>query len=86
MNHVVYDWESSLLRHLYLDLARDFTLLRYDSRGNGLSDWDVKDVSLDAWVTDLETVVDAAKIDRFPLLGMSQGGAVAQRADPEILP
>jgi class 3 adenylate cyclase/pimeloyl-ACP methyl ester carboxylesterase len=77
MNHVVYDWESSLMRHIFLDLARDFTLLRYDSRGNGLSDWDVKDVSLDAWVTDLETVVDAAKIDRFPLLGMSQGCAIS---------
>jgi class 3 adenylate cyclase/pimeloyl-ACP methyl ester carboxylesterase len=77
MNHVVYDWESSSLRHIFLDLARDFTLLRYDARGNGLSDWDVEDVSLDAWVTDLETVVDAAKLDRFPLLGMSQGCAIS---------
>jgi pimeloyl-ACP methyl ester carboxylesterase len=45
-------------------LARDFTLLRYDARGNGLSDWDVEDLSLDAWVSDLETVVDAAGLDR----------------------
>jgi pimeloyl-ACP methyl ester carboxylesterase len=45
---------------LFLDLARDFTLLRYDARGNGMSDWDVDDLSLDAWVTDLESVVSAA--------------------------
>jgi pimeloyl-ACP methyl ester carboxylesterase len=77
MNHVEYDWESSALRHFYVALARDFAFLRYDARGNGMSDWDVDDVSLDAWVTDLETVVDAAGLDRFPLLGMSQGCAIS---------
>jgi class 3 adenylate cyclase/pimeloyl-ACP methyl ester carboxylesterase len=77
MNHVRYDWESPILRHLFLDLARDFTLLRYDARGNGMSDWDVDEVSLDAWVTDLETVVNAAGLDRFPLFAMSQGCAIS---------
>jgi pimeloyl-ACP methyl ester carboxylesterase len=77
MNHVEYDWESSLMRHFYVALARDFTLLRYDARGNGLSDWDVNNVSLDAWVSDLETVVNAAGFDRFPLLAMSQGCAIS---------
>ena len=77
MNHVEYDWESSIFRHFYVGLARDFTLLRYDARGNGLSDWDVDEVSLDAWVSDIETVVDAAGLDRFPLLGMSQGCAIS---------
>jgi pimeloyl-ACP methyl ester carboxylesterase len=60
-----------------LGLAQQFTLLRYDARGNGLSDWDVGDVSLDAWVDDLETVVDAAGFERFPLFGYSQGCAVS---------
>jgi class 3 adenylate cyclase len=77
MNHVEYDWESSNIRHLFVALARDFSLLRYDARGNGLSDWDVEDVSLDAWVSDLETVVDAAGLDRFPLFGISQGCAIS---------
>jgi class 3 adenylate cyclase/pimeloyl-ACP methyl ester carboxylesterase len=77
MNHVEYDWASSINRHLFVALARDFTLLRYDARGNGLSDWDVEDISLDAWVTDLETVVDAAGLDRFPLFGISQGCAIS---------
>ena len=42
-----------------------------------MSDWDVDRLSLDAWVTDLETVIDAVGIERFPLLGISQGGPVA---------
>jgi class 3 adenylate cyclase/pimeloyl-ACP methyl ester carboxylesterase len=77
MNHVEFDWASSINRHLFVALARDFTLLRYDARGNGLSDWDVEDISLDAWVTDLETVVDAAGLDRFPLFAISQGCAIS---------
>jgi len=77
MNHVEYDWESSILRYFFVALAQDFTLLRYDARGNGLSDWDVEDVSLDAWVSDLEAVVEAAGFDRFALLRASQGCAIS---------
>ena len=58
-------------------LSRDHTLVRYDQRGTGLSDWDVDDISFEAWVRDLETVVDAAGLERFPLLGMSQGAPIA---------
>jgi pimeloyl-ACP methyl ester carboxylesterase len=77
MNHLEYDWESPIWRHVLRGLSREHTLIRYDARGNGMSDWDVDALSLDAWVTDLETVVDAVGVDRFPLLGISQGGAVA---------
>ena len=77
MNHLEYDWESPIWRHVFRGLSRGHTLVRYDARGNGLSDWNVDKLSLDAWVTDLETVVDAVGVERFPLLGISQGGAVA---------
>ena len=77
LNHLEYDWESPIWRHVLRGLSRSHTLIRYDARGNGMSDWDVDALSLDAWVTDLETVVDAVGIERFPLLGISQGGAVA---------
>jgi class 3 adenylate cyclase/pimeloyl-ACP methyl ester carboxylesterase len=77
LNHLEYDWESPIWRHVFRGLSREHTLIRYDPRGNGLSDWDVDRLSLDAWVTDLETVVDAVGVERFPLLGISQGGAVA---------
>jgi pimeloyl-ACP methyl ester carboxylesterase len=52
-------------------------LVRYDGRGNGLSDWQFEDCSFDAWVRDLETAVDAAGLEQFALFGHSQGGAVA---------
>ncbi len=58
-------------------LARDFTFVRYDQRGSGLSDRHVADISAAAWLGDLETVVDAAGLTRFALLGMSQGAAIA---------
>jgi len=77
LNHLEYDWESPVWQHLVRGLARKHTLIRYDARGNGMSDWDVETLSLDAWVSDLETVVDGAGVDRFPLLGVSQGCAVS---------
>ena len=77
LNHLEYDWESPIWRHVLRGLSREHTLIRYDARGNGMSDWDVVTVSLDAWVTDLETVVDAVGVERFPLLGISHGCAVA---------
>jgi class 3 adenylate cyclase/pimeloyl-ACP methyl ester carboxylesterase len=77
LNHLEYDWESPIWRHVVRGLALDHTLIRYDARGNGMSDWDVEKLSVNAWVRDLETVVDAAGVDRFPLLGMSQGCAVS---------
>jgi class 3 adenylate cyclase/pimeloyl-ACP methyl ester carboxylesterase len=76
MGHLEYDWELPIFRHLLLKLASTFTVVRYDARGNGLSDWDVGDISLDAWVSDMESVADAAGLDRFPILGLSQGCAV----------
>lgn len=77
LNHLEFDWESPVWRHFFRAFSADHTLIRYDERGNGLSDWRVKDFSFDSLVTDLEAVVDAAGIDRFPLLGISQGCAVA---------
>jgi pimeloyl-ACP methyl ester carboxylesterase len=77
LSHLEFDWSSPIWRHLLAEFARDHTFIRYDERGNGLSDWQVVDLSFEAFVEDLESVVEAAGVDRFPLLGISQGGAVA---------
>jgi len=77
LSHLAYDWESPVWRHWLAELSRRFRLVRYDERGCGLSDWDSGRFSFDDWVDDLEAVVDAAGLDRFPLLGISQGGPVA---------
>lgn len=76
LNHLEYDWESPIWRHFFRAFAQKRTLVRYDSRGNGLSDWEAP-CSLDAFVGDLEAVADAAGLERFPLLALSQGCAVA---------
>jgi len=77
MTHLEFDFETPIWRPLYRELSRDHTLVRYDARDNGLSDRDVAEVSFEAFVTDLETVVDAAGLQRFALLGISQGCAVS---------
>jgi pimeloyl-ACP methyl ester carboxylesterase len=77
LNHLEYDWKSPVWSHLLKWMAAKRQLIRYDARGNGLSDWEVEDLSLEAFVRDLESVVEATGLDRFPLIGMSQGCAVS---------
>ena len=77
LNHLEYDWQSPVWSHLLHALAGERRLIRYDQRGNGLSDWDVDDISFEAFLRDLETVVEATGLQRFPLLGISQGCAVS---------
>lgn len=76
LTHLEYDWRSPVVQPFLLELGRGRTLLRYDPRGCGLSDRNVQDLSLETWVADLEAVVDAAGIERFPLFAHSQGGAI----------
>jgi len=73
MTHLEYDWESPVWRHWIRELAHDHRLVRYDGGANGLSDWDVPNLTFDTFVRDLEAVVDAAGLERFPIVGVSQG-------------
>jgi pimeloyl-ACP methyl ester carboxylesterase len=75
--HLKFDFESPIWRPFTRELSRDHTLIRYDARGNGLSDRSVDDISIEAFVSDLKSVVDAAGLERFDLLGISQGCAVS---------
>ncbi len=75
--HLEFDWQGSLMRHMLEGLAEHRQLIRYDVRGTGLSDRDVSDISFDHFVSDLGAVVDALGLERFPLLAVSQGGAVS---------
>jgi len=76
LSHVEFDVESPVWRPWLTALSRGHRYLRYDQRGCGLSDRDLSDFSLDAMVGDLEAVT-AGLSEPFPLIGMSQGGAVA---------
>jgi pimeloyl-ACP methyl ester carboxylesterase len=77
LTHLDHDWASPIWRHWLDSLGQRHTVLRYDERGCGLSDSEIGDPSIDTWVGDLEAVVDAAGLDRFTLLGLSQGAAIA---------
>ena len=77
LSHLEHDWGSPIWSPLFRELAVDHHFIRYDERGNGLSDWDVNNISFESFVADLETVVDACGVDKFALLGISQGAAVS---------
>lgn len=77
LNHLEFDWDSPIWGRTFAEIARRRTFIRYDERGCGLSDWKVADLSFDAFVEDLEAVADKLELKRFPLLGISQGCAVA---------
>ncbi len=77
LTHLEHDWRSPIWRPFLDKLNQRFHVVRYDQRGNGLSDWEVSDLSLDRFVGDLEAVVDAAAMERFALYGTSQGAPIA---------
>jgi pimeloyl-ACP methyl ester carboxylesterase/DNA-binding CsgD family transcriptional regulator len=78
ITHLEYDWASPVWRHWVTFLSEHFRLIRYDERGNGLSQHDVEDVSAQNWAPDLSAVVGASSCERpFTLLGISQGAAAA---------
>ncbi|MEM1128952.1 MAG: alpha/beta fold hydrolase [Pseudomonadota bacterium] len=77
LSHLEFDWESPVWRHVFRTLAADHHLIRFDARGNGLSDWNVDQFGLDRQVEDLEAVADVVGLTRFPILAVSQGCATA---------
>jgi pimeloyl-ACP methyl ester carboxylesterase/DNA-binding winged helix-turn-helix (wHTH) protein len=77
LTHIEHEWDSPVWKHWIHAMSAHHQLVRWDERGCGLSDWYADDLSLDAWVRDAETIVDTLKLERFTLLGISQGGAIA---------
>ena len=79
LNHIEYEWRNPVWGPALAALARRFRLVRFDQRGNGLSDWEVDEISQDAMIGDMATVAGAAGLERFALLGISQGCAFSVR-------
>jgi pimeloyl-ACP methyl ester carboxylesterase/DNA-binding CsgD family transcriptional regulator len=77
LTHLEYEWQSPIWRHWIEGLSRHCTFIRYDARGCGLSDREPPEISIESGVRDLEAVVDTLKLEHFPLLGISGGGAIA---------
>lgn len=77
LTHLEHDCKGPVWDHWLKELSRRNTLIRYDTRGCGLSDWNVRDYDMEGWVRDLEAVVADNGLDKFSLLGISQGASVS---------
>ncbi len=77
IGHLELDWRAPGLGHLFASMAARRRLVRFDARGNGLSDWEMENISFDLFVDDLHCVFEAAKVERAPILALSQGCAVS---------
>jgi pimeloyl-ACP methyl ester carboxylesterase/DNA-binding CsgD family transcriptional regulator len=77
LNHLEFDWQSPVWNHWFTQFSTHNTMYRYDIRGSGLSDWTDNKLSFEDQVADLECVADAAGLEKFALLGISQGASVA---------
>ncbi len=77
LNHLNFEWKNPFLRHWLSEIMRHNTLLRYDQRGTGLSDWDVKDFSYERSVQDFEELIEATGLDKFAMFGGCHGAAIA---------
>jgi len=77
LTHLEHQWRSLAWKPWLDYFSSRYTLIRYDSRGSGLSDRDVREISFDIWMRDFEAVLDAAGFDTFSLLGTCQGGPLA---------
>jgi pimeloyl-ACP methyl ester carboxylesterase/predicted ATPase len=77
LTHLEFDWQSPIWQPTFSELSESCRLIRYDPRGTGLSDREPPEITFERWVDDLEAVADAAGLDRFALLGISQGAAVS---------
>lgn len=75
--HLEYEWQSPIWQPWLTELSREHTLLRSDLRASGLSDWKVPAISFEAWIADLEAVVEAAGFERFALFGHMHGATIA---------
>jgi pimeloyl-ACP methyl ester carboxylesterase/DNA-binding CsgD family transcriptional regulator len=76
LTHLEHDWNGPVWRHWLRGLSETHRLIRYDARGSGLSDWDIHTFNMDVWLRDMEAVISACKLERFALLGISQGAPV----------
>jgi pimeloyl-ACP methyl ester carboxylesterase len=77
LSHLEHQWQSLAWRPWLDAFSRDHMLLRYDSRGCGLSDRDARDLSFETWARDFECVIEAASFQKFDIMATCWGGPVA---------
>ncbi|MBG6206108.1 DNA-binding winged helix-turn-helix (wHTH) protein/predicted alpha/beta hydrolase family esterase [Labrenzia sp. EL_126] len=73
LTHLEKDWSSPVWGPYLKELSSRYSLIRYDQRGTGLSEAELKGTRIEDYVADLKAVVDAAGLETFPLVASSQG-------------
>jgi DNA-binding winged helix-turn-helix (wHTH) protein/pimeloyl-ACP methyl ester carboxylesterase len=76
LNHLDFEWKNPNRRNWFARIMRQNTLLRYDQRGSGLSDWNVEDFSFERSLEDFEELIEAVGFKEFAIVGSCQGGAI----------
>ena len=80
IHHIDLWWDDVDYRSFFEALGSRFRVIRFDMRGNGLSDRDVTDkVTLDELVLDVEAVFDSLSIDSAIVFATCYGGPIAIR-------
>lgn len=77
IGHLNLDWQHPSRAHLLEAISDYRSIVRFDARGAGLSQRDVEEITFEHFVDDLESVFDAAGIERAPVLALSQGCSIA---------
>ncbi len=77
LGHIELAWDNPPFRAYFEPLARHFRLVRYDMRGNGLSERHPARLDFETAVLDLETVMDGLGLSRATLYGHYFGGPTA---------
>jgi pimeloyl-ACP methyl ester carboxylesterase/DNA-binding CsgD family transcriptional regulator len=76
LTHLEYEWESPVWRHWIHFFSAHWRFIRSDERGCGMSEWNPHDLTVERWLADLESIIDAARPQEpVTLLGISQGSA-----------
>ena len=79
VSHLELDWQNPGVRRFWEGVAENYTLIRYDRLGVGMSDRAVReaDLTLDGEVAMLRALLDALEVDRASLIGGSSGTCTA---------
>lgn len=76
LNHLDFEWRNPLRRLWFSHIMRHHTLLRYDQRGSGLSDWNITDFSFERSLSDFEQLIETVGFDEISIIGSCQGGPI----------
>ncbi|HUA36509.1 MAG TPA: alpha/beta hydrolase [Candidatus Binataceae bacterium] len=77
IGHLTFEWGVRPVKRFYEALGSKLSLIRYDSLGTGLSDWERPDFSIESELRILTQLIQTLGLERFSLFGFDVGGPTA---------